>query len=115
MKTVEFVDPKDLETLDHYASSLLSSVYTLKTVQAFHLVALGKGILDNDETEIADAIVHMINKLMAVYVSQMKSVLDRTNISQQQIIDEFRKLFPEFEIPQKHKNAKKNKKPKTPK
>ncbi len=109
MKEINFVNAEDLATLEHYAASLLSSMISLRTLESFEIAAFKKGLLNDDEIETSKTIVWEIHRLLALFQTQLKHVLDKTEIDEQQIVDSLRKMMPNVKIPRKRK-AKKNEK-----
>lgn len=109
MVQIRLVDAKDLETLEDYATSLLTGVASLKTLECYHLHAFNKGILEEDEIKLCESIRHDLERLMRLYITQMENILDRTNITQEDILNELRKIMPEIPIPRKRKYQKKKK------
>lgn len=107
MKEVQFVNAEKLETLEQYGASLLSSIISLKTLQGFHIAAFNKGILDEDEAETGKTICWEINRLLALYRTQVENILERTELSEEQVLESLRKLMPKMKIPQKGKRVKK--------
>jgi len=107
MSQIRLVNARDLETLEDYATSLLTGVASLKTLELYHLIAFNKGILEEDEVKLSESIRHDLERLMNLYKTQMENILDRTNITQQDILNHFRQIMPEIEIPRKRKYTKK--------
>lgn len=83
------------DTIEKYAATLIAGVASLKTLENQHILAYKAGILDEDESETAKSIQWEIRRLITLYNTQMKNVLDRTKITQEDIINEFKKLMPE--------------------
>jgi len=110
MKEIKFVNAEDLNNLEEYAASLLSSIISLKTLEAFHISAFNKGLLDEDEAETGKTIVWEIHRLINLYKIQIENVLDRTEINQEQIIEGLKSMMPNIKIPRKRKYTKKEKK-----
>lgn len=110
MKEFSFVNADELSTLEEYGAALLSSIISLKTLEGFHIAAFNKGILDEDEAETGKTICWEIQRLLALYKTQVENVLDRTELNQDQIIENLRKMMPEVKIPRKRKNTKKKEK-----
>jgi hypothetical protein len=110
MKEIKFVNAEDLSNLEEYAASLLSSIISLKTLEAFHIAAFNKGLLDEDEAETGKTIVWEIHRLINLYKTQIENVLDRTEINQEQIIEGLKSMMPNIKIPRKRKYTKKEKK-----
>ncbi len=113
MKDIQFVNPKELESLEDYGTSLLTGMMSLRTLEAFHLEAFNKGILDEDEIETGKTIHWEIQRLLCLYKTQMQHVLDRTDINEEMIIEKLRTQMPDLKIPRKRKiiGTKKPRKP----
>ncbi len=109
MREISFVNAEDLEDLEQYAASLVSSMVSLRTLESFHIAALNKGFLDEDETETCKTMCWEIQRLMNLYKTQIENVIDRTEINEEQIIESFRKMMPGVKIPRKRKYTKKKK------
>jgi hypothetical protein len=103
MKDLNFVSADKLETLEQYAGSLLSGIVSLKTLESFHLVAHKKGLLNEDEEENSKSICWEIHRLLSLYQIQMKFILDRTEITREEIIDAFKAQMPNVKLPRKRK------------
>lgn len=110
MKDIKFVNAEDLSTLEEYGTALLSSLISLKTLQAFHIAAFNKGLLDQDEAETGKTILWEIDRLIALYKTQIENILDRTELNQDDIIAGLKSMMPNVKIPRKKKNVKKEKK-----
>lgn len=108
MNDIQFVNPAQMKTLEQYGAALLSGVYSLKTLEAFHVQAFSIGLLDADEEEAGKTICWEIKRLIELYKTQMQNVLDRTAIDENQIIESLKIMMPNVKIPNK-KAAKKKK------
>lgn len=101
MTDFKIVNPSELRSLEHYASSLLSGMASLKTLEAFHNHAFKTGLLDDDEQETVKTICWEIQRLLSLYQTQLKKIIERTGFNEQEAINHFRKLMPEIKIPRK--------------
>lgn len=104
---IRLVNADEMETLEHYGASLLTSMLSLKTLERYQLIAFKKGILSDDEKECSKTICWEIQRLLGLYKSQMNYVLERTGLDEQQIIDGLKSTFPDVKIPRKKKETKK--------
>ena len=104
MKNVVFVDAENISSLEEYGASLLSAMVSLKTLEAFHISAFKKGLLDVDEAETGNTICWEIKRLLALYQTQINHVLDRTSLNEDQVLDSLKSMMPNFKIPRKSKN-----------
>ncbi len=101
MKDPTFVNAEDLVTLEQYGAALLSSVISLKTLEAFHIAAFNKGLLDEDEAETGKTIVWEIHRLISLYKTQIENVLDRTELDEKQVMSDLQAMIPSVKIPRK--------------
>ena len=106
MKDIQFVSAEGLENLEQYGASLLSSIISLKTLESFHIAAFNKGLLDDDEAETGKTICWEIQRLLALYKTQIENIMDRTELNEQQVIDGLREMMPNVKIPRKRKKVK---------
>lgn len=111
MKEVKFVNADELSTIEEYGAALLSSMISLKTLESFHISAFTKGILDDDETETSKTICWEIQRLMSLYKTQIQNVLDRTNLSEEEVMNSLKSMIPNGRLPKtvKKPNKKKDK------
>jgi len=110
MKDIQFVNAEELQTLEQYGAALISSIISLKTLESFHIAAFNKGILDEDEAETGKTIMWEIQRLLKLYKTQVENILDRTELSEQQVLDALRGMMPDIKIPRKRKYTKKKEK-----
>ena len=108
MKEIKFVNAEDLSSLEEYGAALLSSLISLKTLESFHIAAFNKGLLDEDESETGKTICWEIHRLIALYKTQIENVLDRTDLSEEQVLQSLKAMMPNFKIP-RNKKVKKEK------
>lgn len=101
MEKFNFVRANDLKTLGDYGASLLTGLASLKTLERFHVVAYQAGLLDADEQETGKTICWEIQRLISLYQTQMKHILERTNINEQEIVDKLQALMPALKLPKK--------------
>jgi len=94
MKELQFVNAEQLKTLDQYAAALISSMISLRTLESFHIAAFKKGILDEVEGSTANALCGRIDKLLKLYQTQIENVLERTEITEQQLLENLQSLMP---------------------
>lgn len=106
MKEIQFVDAKQMKTLEHYAASLLSGMISLRTLSTFHLAAFNKGLLDEDESETGKTLCWEIQRLLALYQTQINHVLDRTELNEKDIIHSLKMMMPNVKIPKKKVKSK---------
>lgn len=103
MKEVKFVNAEDLSSLEEYGAALLSSMISLRTLEGFHIAAFNKGLLDEDEAETGKTICWEIHRLIALYKTQIENVLDRTELSEEKVLQSLRAMMPDIKIPRKRK------------
>lgn len=115
MKEIRFVDAEDLKTNEDYITALLTGMASLKTLYAYHLCALDKGLLQKeDELKLAESIRFGIDSLLRLYKAQVENMLDKSEVTQDEIMDAFRARMPNVKIPRKKKTVKKEKKDEVP-
>lgn len=102
MKEPQFVNPDQLETLEQYGAALLSSMISLRTLEAFHIAAWKKGLLDEDEEETSKTICWEIRRLIALYRQQFEDVVGRAPIDEKQVMEALRKMMPIQEEQDEH-------------
>lgn len=107
MKEVKFVNAEDLSSLEEYGAALLSSMISLRTLEGFHIAAFNKGLLDDDEAETGKTICWEIQRLMSLYKTQIENILDRTELSEEQVLQSLKAMMPNVKIPRKRKYTKK--------
>lgn len=74
---MQFVNPNGVDTLEHYAISLVTSLLSLKTIEASQIAAMQKGILDESELHNAETMIWELRRLMKIYQNQSEYVLAR--------------------------------------
>jgi hypothetical protein len=107
MKNVQFVDSENMNTLEQYGASLLSAMISLKTLEAFHLTAFKKGLLDEDESETGKTICWEIQRLLTLYKTQVQHVVERTSLNEDEVLDTLKSMMPNFKFKKRRKNVKK--------
>lgn len=108
MKEIKFVNAEELKTIEDYATALLTGMASLRTLYAYHLCAFDKGLLQNeDEIKLAESIRFNIDTLLRLYKTQVENMLDRSEVTQDEIMNAFRSIMPDVKIPRKKKNIKK--------
>lgn len=108
MKDVKFVNAQDLTTLEEYGAALLSSMISLRTLESFHIAAFQKGLLQEDEAETSKTICWELRRLMSLYKTQTENILQRTELSEEDILQNLKALMPNVKIPRKRKVTKKD-------
>lgn len=106
MKDIKFVNAEDLSSLEDYGAALLSSMISLRTLESFHIAAFNKGLLEEDEAETGKTICWEIRKLMSLYKTQVENILDRTELSEEDILQSLKAMMPDIKIPRKKKKKK---------
>ena len=109
MKEISFVNAEDLKSIEDYAAALLTGMASLRTLYSYHLCAMDKGILTHeDEIKVAESIRFGIDSLLRLYKAQVENMLDKTEVSQEEILTAFRKQLPNVKIPSSKKKTKKS-------
>lgn len=106
MSEITFVSPSNLSTLEQYGAALISGMIAIRTLEAFHLQAFKLGLLDEDEQETGKTICWELQRLLSLYQGQVKNVLDRTEINEDQILDSLRQMMPDVKIPRRRRTKK---------
>ncbi len=106
MKEINFVSAANLSSLEDYAAALLTGLISLRTLESFHIEAFKKGILDEDEMETGKTICWEIQRLIALYKTQLENILDRTDLKQEEILEKLRSMMPGVKMPKKKKGKK---------
>lgn len=69
-----YVDAKNLKTLEELMINLVSEIATLRTLRATQVRAVEKGLLNEDQTEMANTIAWYIDDLIKRYAKQADSI-----------------------------------------
>ncbi len=93
---VRFVSAEQMKTIEDYAASLLSGIISLQTLASFHLQAESKGLLQSDESEACKTMIWEIRRLINIYLTQMKSILERTELTQEDLVKSLELMVPEM-------------------
>lgn len=104
MKEVHFVNAEEMETIEHYAAALLSSMISLRTLESFHIAAFKKGLLDQDESETGKTICWEIQRLLNLYKTQLENVLDRTELDEKTVVESLCKIMPKMKKEKREEN-----------
>lgn len=96
IEEIRFVSAGELKTIEDYAAALLSGMISLKTLASFHLHAESKGLLETDEVETAKTIIWEIRRLINIYKTQVDSVLERTEVTHEQIMKSLASMIPQI-------------------
>lgn len=106
MNNIQLVDAQNMQNIEQYAAACISSVASLKTLEGFQISAFKAGLLDEDEAETTKTICWEIHRLMSLYQTQIKSVLERTKLSEEEVLDCLRELMPKMTVAREQKNKK---------
>lgn len=82
---IKLVDAKSLKTLEQYAASLCFGIISLKSLELYHLQAITKGMLKDDEIENINTISFEIGRLIELYQHQFANVMDRSEYTETDI------------------------------
>lgn len=80
MDDIKAVNVDNMKTLEHYATSLVTAIISIGTMEKFHLNAYKQGLLEEDEAERALTICWELRRLMSLYTVQFEDVAERTEI-----------------------------------
>ncbi len=103
MKDIKFVNSEELNCLDEYATSLITGAISLQTLNNFHAAAFKKGLLKEDEVVNIESIYHLIKKLLSIYKAQLKNVVERLEITEEELLIEVQKIMGDLMLPEKEK------------
>lgn len=92
MKDIHFVTADEIETLEQYAASLVTAIISVRSLEAFQINAFKRGLFKQDEEECSKTICWELRRLMNLYLQQMQSVLDRTELTEKEILKELKKI-----------------------
>ncbi len=106
MKEITFVNADDLQTLEQYGATLLSSMASLRTLAMFHVSAVNRGILNEGEAVTANSMFGEIRHLLGLYKTQLENIMERCDLNEQEIIDGLRNMMPNLKIPRKKRTKK---------
>lgn len=73
---VTYVDAKKLKTLEEYAIALVTGMFSLKTLENYHIRAIEIGILTEDLNCRANTIVWDMRRMLKLYQDQLEGVLE---------------------------------------
>ena len=94
-ENVVFVSVDEMSTIEHYAASLIFGVYSIKTLEAFHVKALKLGLLNEDEEESVKTICWEMKRLIALHKTQLDQITEKSGFNQEKAMEYFRKVFPD--------------------
>jgi hypothetical protein len=109
MSKINFINNQQINCLEDYISACLISMASLQTLGGYQLVASETGLLEEDEFKTSEVILANIKALLIVYRSQVENLLDRTQITEQEILSEVQKHVPRLQIPKKRNNSRNKK------
>lgn len=72
MSDIQFLDPEALQSKEDYMFMLVTSAISLATISRVQLIAIQRGILDDDEIERAQSIGWEIKRLGQLLQSQLE-------------------------------------------
>lgn len=104
---MKFVNVSEMKTLEDYVVSLITAMGSLKTLQLYHQVAEGLGLLAEDEDAIGKTICVHINQLLTLYRTQLDNTIERTTLKENEVISQLMGIFPNVPTPKKRKSVKK--------
>lgn len=102
----QYITAENLETLEQYGASLLSSMVSIRTFESFHVAAFKKGLFNDDEEECSKTICWELRRLFELYRKQTDLVLDRCDLNEADVLKDLKKLMPEVKAPRKRKSKK---------
>jgi hypothetical protein len=93
MKESTFVNPEQIETLEHYGASLVTSMISLRTLEAFHIATYKKGIMDEDMAETSKTICWELRRLMKLYKTQLEQVQEKAPLDETSVLESLKQLI----------------------
>ena len=103
MPNIKFVDAEEMTTAEDYATALICGVATLKTLELYHTTAFNKGLLSEAEAECGQSIVFNIRQVMKLYQKQLESLLEKSPLNEDEIVEHFRNIMPLIKVPRKRR------------
>jgi hypothetical protein len=96
MEKFNLVSAQNMKTLEQYGAAVILGLASLKTLESFHVQAFAKGLLDNDEMETGKTICWEIQRLIALYRTQVEHIVDRTGLDEKLVIAHLQTLLPDI-------------------
>lgn len=93
MDDIKFVN-SEIETIEQYAGTLISSMLSLRTMENFQISAYKQGLLSEDEEELSKSICWEIRRLMQLLQKQANEVLERSPVDEKTILEGLNSLIP---------------------
>lgn len=93
-----FINVSDLNTSEKYASHILSTIVSLNTFKSCEEKAFAEGLFDEVEEETSKTIIWEIKRLLALYKTQMKKIIEKTGFDTEKAIEDFTKLMPDVKV-----------------
>lgn len=81
----KFVTPENINSIESYAGSIAIALISLNTLSNFGKSAARAGFLQTDEEERAKTVEWEIRRLMKLYQGLLEEILERTDLSIEQI------------------------------
>ena len=104
MSDIQFLDSDKIHTLEQYAASLLTSMISLRSLEQYHIVAMARGIVEEDEAETCKTICWELRRLMNLYLKQYNQIHDRAPIDEKEVMDKLKSIMPDIKKPRKRRN-----------
>jgi hypothetical protein len=73
---IKYVDSKDMKNLEDYATSMITALISLRTLEGYHIAAVKLGILKEDQACRSNTIVWDFIRLRKLLTDQLESVLE---------------------------------------
>ena len=105
MSNIQFIDADKIKTLEQYAASLLSGMISLRSLEQYHISAMAKGLLEEDEEETCKTVCWELRRLMQLYLKQYDQINQRAPIDEDEVIKSLQAIMPDI----KKKRARKPK------
>lgn len=95
MNDLQFLDAEKIHSLEQYAASLLTSMISLRSLEQYHIVAMSRGLLDEDESETCKTICWELRRLMNLYLKQFEDISDRAPIDEEKVMKKLQSIMPD--------------------
>jgi len=73
---IKVVDSKDIKCLEDYATSMITALISLRTLEGYHIAAVKLGILKEDQDCRANTIIWDFIRLRKLLAEQLESALE---------------------------------------
>ena len=103
MTDLQFLTADRMDSLEQYGASLLTGMISIRSLESFHITAMAKGFLDEDEDEACKTLCWEMRRLMKLYLNQYEKISSRCQINEDNVLDSLKSLMPQVKKPRKRK------------